>query len=431
MSSISFYKKYNGQNWIIRISLFNFKQNITTILVTQNISQMSLYNDIECFCPTFELSYLDLSLSLAKILDNNNLQLYVEIQQPPPNQLDPLWNKADLLNLNLLFNIDKVSTVFKQNNMIMYKFNATLNLQSLLLQNTNYATIKDLKDTANTKESPLVLINKLLTKINYPVDQIVNDTTQRINFISSQTMSVKDSIDYLLRRAVSPEDPPTYFVHNLKSGKAMLINNKKIEERLFNPVNDLNVYGARDSKPLNFDLLSQVTNITNHSFCAGILSERFLSKFHFRHFDQNTRKWSVTTFDYNKINSLFNSYMLNQNKEYSSVFAIKQKVDNAKMQYDFPVDNEQKMYLFLRELQLGTNSIQFDVAGIITRDAGQYVYLNCINESQMARYQGLWHIYSCKHIWSGVSYTNNIVGYRTFTWNPIWNPKLQNERTSL
>ena len=36
----------------------------------------------------------------------------------------------------------------------------------------------------------------------------------------------------------------------------MLINNKRLEERLYNPTNNLNVYGNVDSKSLNFDLLS-------------------------------------------------------------------------------------------------------------------------------------------------------------------------------
>ena len=82
------------------------------------------------------------------------------------------------------------------------------------------------------------------------------------------------------------------------------------------------------------------------------------------------------------------------------------------------------MYLFLRELQLGTNSIMFDTVGNITRDAGQYVNLTCANESQIPRYEGLWHVYSCEHKWSGKIYTNRLVCYRTFNKKPIFNPKL-------
>lgn len=422
-----FIKKYNGQSWTVQVNLLNIKRNINLTLTSQNINQMILYNDIECFSPTFELTYIDISQTLQKILDNNNLLIHVSMGQPPPNSKDPLWQKQNLLNLDLLFNVDKVQTLYKKNINTVYKFKATHYNKKFLLKNVNYATVKDLKDTANTKESPLAIINKILTKIDYPIDQILNDTTNRIDFICSQTMSVQDCIDHLLRKAVSINDPPTYFVHNIKSGKAMLINNKRLEERLYNPTNNLNVYGNVDSKSLNFDLLSQVSNLTNNSFNAGIMSERYLSKFHFRHFDQNTRRWSTVTFDYNIINNLFNSEILTDSN-YESIFTIKDKVDVNEMQYDFPNDNEQKMYLFLRQLQLGTNSINFNVAGNVTRDAGQYVVLSCSNEGQIPRYEGLWHIYSCKHKWSGTTYINEITCYRTFNKKPIWNSNNQTKK---
>lgn len=425
-----FYKIYNGQNWTIQVILFNVKLNTSITLITQHINQMILYNDIQCFTPKFELIYFDLGQSLTKILDNNNLLMRVNLIQPPPNFNDPVWEKQNVLNMSLLFNVDKVETLFKKNTNIMYKFSATHYNQTYLLKNINYATTKDLKDTSNTKKSPLVIINEILKKIKYSSDQIVNDSTQRIDFISSQTMNIRDCIDHLLRKAVSIYDPPTYFVHNLKTNKAMLINSKKLEDRLYNITNNLNVYGNADSKSLNFDLISQVSNLTNNSFNAGILSERYLSKFRFRSFDQNTRKWNVTKFDYNIINNLFNQEILS-NGIYESVFTDIKKVAKNDMMYDFPVHNEQKMYLFLRELQLGTNSICFDVVGNLTRDAGQYVNLTCANEAQIPRYEGLWHIYSCEHKWSGKIYTNQLVCYRTFNKKPIWNEKNQNKETGI
>ena len=100
------------------------------------------------------------------------------------------------------------------------------------------------------------------------------------------------------------------------------------------------------------------------------------------------------------------------------------------MEYDFPVHNDQKMYEFLRNLQLGTNSIVFDVVGNVTRDAGQYVNLTCANESQIPRYEGLWNVYSCRHIWSGKIYTNQLVCYRTWNKKPIWNQNNQNKQNT-
>lgn len=421
-------KRYDGQNWTIQIILMNRKKGINILLCAENINQLIIYNDIECYSPRLELKYLDLGLTLGKILDSNNLQMRVNIIQPPPNPNDPLYTKQNALTLNLLFNVEKVETLIKQNTNTMYQFFATHANQSLLLKNANYATLNDLKDTKETKESPLSIINKLLSKVKYPYDSFYNDSTQRINYITSQTMNVRDAIDQLLRKAVSLKDPPTYFVHNLKTGNAMLINNKKKEERLENPVNHLKVYGNPDSKPQNVDVISQATDITNHSFCTGKLAQRYLSTFTFRAFDQKARKWVKTFFNYYIVNRLFNGEVV-ATKEYEDIFPVKQSIDGNGMNYDFPCHNEQKMYLFLRELQLGTNSISFNVGGIVTRDAGQYVHLTCSNESQIPKYEGLWHIYSCEHKWSGVSYTNNIVCYRTFAKPAVKNEQNENKET--
>lgn len=421
--SSPFYKKYNGQEWFIKASIINLKRDLNVILTTQNINTLTIFNSIECFVPTLELTYQDLDQFLIKLLDSNDLILRLEIEQMPPSE-DEIWSKQKMLNLTTLFNVNKISVIDKKDDNFIYKITASHYNQTWLDKNINYATVKDAYNLSHSG-SPLIIINNILGLAGYPKnDCIVNDTQKRIDFISSQTMTVRDSIEQLLRKAVTIHDPPTYFVHNLKSGNAMLINNKTYEQRLANVANVFNVYGKGNEKNLIFNLLTEATNITNDSFTAGFNSQRYLSEFSFRHFDQNTRKWTKTVFNYDIINQLFNGWILKTtNGKYESIFTIPQKVKNNQMKFDFPNYNEQKMYTFLRELQLGINNISFDVAGNITRDAGQYVILNCANEDQMPRYEGLWNVYSCKHIWSGRTYTNHIVCYRTWDICPIWEIK--------
>ena len=397
------------------------KRGINVALITQNINEIKIYNDIQKMSPSLQFTYYDMGQNITKLLDNNDLLIRLNLFQPPPNTEDDYWKKENLLNLNLLFFVNKVTTVFKKFDNVMYKFEGLHYNYSALNRCLNFATKKDLRSSKNKKESPLQIITQILKDIDYPwKDAIVNDTQKRIDFISSQTMSVKDCIDYLLRMAISPHDPPTYFVHNLKTNSAMLINNKTYEERLENPTNIFIVPGTADSKDLQYDILTEVSNLTNNSFNAGILSQNYLSEFTFRQFDQNTRKWNQTKYNYKIIDDMFNKDILSKSDKYESIFTIQDKVDLNDIKYDFPVHNEQKMYLFLRELQLGTNSITFDVVGNLTRDAGQYCNLNCSNEAQISRYQGLWNIYSCEHRWSGKVYTNQLVCYRTFAMKPLW-----------
>lgn len=56
------------------------------------------------------------------------------------------------------------------------------------------------------------LLQILQIKFGYLFDTQYVDTSNRIDFISSQTMNAMDIIDYCLRMGVSEKDPPSYFL---------------------------------------------------------------------------------------------------------------------------------------------------------------------------------------------------------------------------
>lgn len=153
----------------------------------------------------------------------------------------------------------------------------------------------------------------------------------------------------------------------------------------------------------------------------GIKAEQFLGNYDYHNYNQNNRSWSITKYNYNIIDNIFNGYLLSKDKRYQSIFPIKQEVQRNNLFYNFPNFNQRKMYKYLRQLQLTTNSIKFMVLGNITRDAGQYVKLKCTDQQQLPLYEGLWHIYGCRHTWTGRIYHNELLCYRTFKYKPLWN----------
>ena len=64
-NSDQFAKIYNGQNWLIQIDIINFKRDIIATLITQNINQIILCNDIECYSPTLEVTYFDIGQNVS------------------------------------------------------------------------------------------------------------------------------------------------------------------------------------------------------------------------------------------------------------------------------------------------------------------------------------------------------------------------------
>lgn len=80
-----------------------------------------------------------------------------------------------------------------------------------------------------------------MAKIQFEFDSEYIDTSQRIDFISSQNMNAMDIIDYCLRMGVSEKDPPTYFLTRFSDNKSMLFNMKSQSQHLLNIVNKFNV----------------------------------------------------------------------------------------------------------------------------------------------------------------------------------------------
>lgn len=412
-------KMFNSHKWDIKFQLLNIKNDMNISLITQNLNSIIITNDIEIMCPSIQFVYFDLGQSITKIIDNNNLLLKIYMKQPPPNSEDPYWKEQKLLTLQALFYIFKIEIVKKMQSGIIYRFTAVHYNQTFLRKNINYATQKGNEDSIGIPQSPLKIIEKILTKIGYPHSTFYNDTEQRIHFISSQSMSIKDDIQYLLKLTPSKHDPPSYFMHSLRLNQAMLINSKILENRLINPCNDFVLVGNNPKQDMVIDLANQVTDLKMQNFEAGLDSERYLGNIDFHDYDHNKREWNITSYNYDIVNNLMNNQIIKSNNEYETVFINKKDIQRNDLWFNFPNFNQNHMYNFLRNLQLGTNQIRFRVLGNISRDCGQYVNITVSDKTQI-QFQGLWNIYECRHILKGKMYFNELLCYRTFTKRAIF-----------
>lgn len=70
-------------------------------------------------------------------------------------------------------------------------------------------------------------------------------------------------------------------------------------------------------------------------------------------------------------------------------------------------------YEYFRKLILNT-TFSFKVAGHLTRDAGQFVSINVVNNNQLSTLFGkLWQIFQITHVWESNVYINEIKCFRT------------------
>ena len=103
---------------------------------------------------------------------------------------------------------------------------------------------------SNNKEqgklSPYTIISNVMNFTDCLFNENWDQTSQRIDFITSQNMRVKDVITYCLEMGVSAKDPPSYFLTRLLADECLLYNmNADIQSQypwIYQPFNDALVF---------------------------------------------------------------------------------------------------------------------------------------------------------------------------------------------
>lgn len=141
-----------------------------------------------------------------------------------------------------------------------------------------------------------------------------------------------------------------------------------------------------------------------------------LSTHVFNDFDHNSRTWSQKIYTANNIIKVL-SNITGVDQEH--VFMSLDIMNKSDLNLNYSNFEHFKMYDVFRDLELGSNNLQFTTFGELSRDAGQFIYLNVKNQNLYSELFGLWNIYRCAHIWEGQTYTNDIVCYRTINQKSI------------
>lgn len=420
----SYITGYNGKICNVKLTLIHNDKNSSfnneIPLETKNINTIIIDNDIQSLSPKLTVIYTDPINLVAKILNMNDCLLSVVIS----------FEDDPSVELSAVFFINYSKIINRTINSIMYEF-VCIHKNNYYLQKTiNYATVKlsaGAKPSYEDKpESPLKIIKNILQSIDYSNSfgvLYVNDTTNQIHYINGQSMQVKDQINYLLKRTPSINDPPSYFVHNILDDKPLLINNKLYQDRLENlrPVKDgqkknfnsFKLYGY--SSPIMIGTTSninEVCELSDVSFNAGINSYIYFGNHNFYDFNQQNRTWKKTQYNWENINNLLNNN-IKDIQQLETILPNSQNIKQAKYEIDYPNFSHEKIYNNLRNVQIGMNCIKFKTIGHLTRDAGQYVLIDCSDDSEMKRFGGLWNIHTCRHLFKNDLYINEYICYRT------------------
>jgi hypothetical protein len=380
-------------------------------LITENIGNFVIYNSIESFAPTIVMRYLDSEFELSHILNNNKFYLHFSLQS---EQLDREGKNP--VNISDIFIINNVKIIYQRESGILYEFSGVQRNDLFLSLNVNVT-----HDKAELV-SPYDMITAALSKAELMFDPDYTNTDKRISFISPQSWSVKDIVNYCLEVAVTKKTPPSYFFTRLHDKTCMLWNQftkSKIAQNVWNRT--LKVVTKNISVDHNPNKNEIISDIQTNVALGGSDNLRLLSTRVFNHFNHDKREWTQTIYSNKDMIGLVELIKNNPKTQYKDVFLnideIGYKIFKNELRQDYPSWHEHKIYNILRNLEICSENIQFKVAGQLSRDCGQALLLSVTDESLKNKFDGIWVIYSCAHIFDGSSYYNEIVCYRTMNKN--------------
>lgn len=402
-------KLYNSQEWEVKCLYTNIKNDVYNEIDTDCINYIKIINSLETYVPTVVIRFIDKGYALLNNLNTNGT--YVRLLMVEPKQT---YNEEEItLDCSLIVNDIKIISINQQ--FATFEIYCTYVTDIELSKNIMYSNNKE-----QGKISPYTIIEDVVSQLNCEFDYNYVDTSQRIDFITSQNMTVKHIIDYCLEMGVSKKDPPTYFLTRILDNTCMLFNQYSTNDYILDICNDNLVFLTEGNGETNNDLGRYVDKLIGNMPNGGINNMKLLSTYKFNEFDHNKRKWSQIIYNGKMISSLLNN-INNNSGVITEITAPVNLQDYDHLVKSYPNFSQHNMYYTFRDLEVGTKNIQFFIFGNLSREAGQTIILKTQKEQLRPELNGIWTIYSCVHKWEDTMYTNDITCYRTITQKPIVN----------
>lgn len=403
--------QYNRETYdvTIEIARINNKDSTKIInesiytLVNDNISKITIINDLDKCYPVLEIEYDDISsLSVTNYPSDGYTLLNVKISHTTNDKI---------INIKHTFIVDDISLIFNNLQQTYYKITGSSIISTLLNSKIDYSTNKKLLSATK-------ICKDILTSVQYPLELNNEiDSSNKIQYITPVNYSVLENINYLLHYACNDNNGIYYLIYNLikEQGKITSINT------LFNNNNLTNLFNYNNfiipSKSGLNDQYTTIYDIKYNNFIKGSKTYEVAGKIKFNDFDYINRKWSQNIFNFNKINSCLPK--LPNNYNYRSIYKDKPNIVGGN-RFNTEQGNIYYPELFkkVNNLYKYYSDIQFNCFGNIGRDIGQIIQINAFDKMVNSKYGGFYMIGRIYHTFIKDNYTCNVTAMRTMEQKP-------------
>ncbi len=396
-------RQYQGVGFEIGLTFFSPHTQTYSQISEREIITIIIDNDLECFNPSVIITYKDINHVFMNSQELVGQYARLVIKQPTyidektvPKYFDfiVLITNSKIVDFNPKYSV--------------YELHCEHSIVNLLNRHINYATSKELSDI-----SPYQIITNVLNKVGFEVDEDkIAKTTQQIQFITSQDLTVKDIIQYCLAAGVSKNDKPAFFYFNNILNRPYVWNEDldMKDENRYDANRNLGIMTSDGGDIKSSDLMVRDVVHSNSNPTTMFIQDSGLDITW--NFDQTTRTWSQNIIIPNKIKENLSNVTKEEEDKAKSNFHVYSYNDYYIRHYH-PNYDFLNLYSKYRDLYLGTNSLEIMVRGSIIREVGQTVELCCNDDNAMPLLGGIWRMYKVMHIFQANTYTNSLVLFRT------------------
>ena len=403
--------QYNREAYDVDITIARIDLKDTTKIVessrytlyTDNISKITIINDLETCYPQLEIEYNDISsLSVTNYPSDGytliNLRLILNVNDK-------------IVNLEHPFIVDDISIMSNSIQNIYYKITASSITSVNLKSKCDYSTNKN--SLSATK-----ICKDILTQVKYPLDNIKDiDSNNKLNYITPVNYSTLQNIEYLMHYGSGDVTGIYYLIYNMikQTGRVASINQLFNQDSLSN-IQNYNTFILPSKGGLN-DQYTTIYNVKYNNFIKGSNTYDIASKTTFNEFDYINRKWSQNIFNFNRINSSLPK--LPNNYNYRSVYKDKPNiVGGNRFNSEHATVSYPELFKKLDKLYKYYSDIQFNCFGNLNRDIGQIIQINAFDSMVNSKYGGYYMIGRIYHTFVKDSYTCNVTAIRTMEQKP-------------
>ncbi len=406
-------KKYNSGLYDLTITIESLddegNSRIIKPIYNDNISTLTIGNDITTFSPMLTLIYIDMGNSVFTNFYSDG-RTYLKIKIIFNDQVYPV-------EIFHTFLVDKIIKETSGPRESKYRIEC-LSEQKVKLESYPVYSTQD-------EKSATEIVKDILLNVQFPIttastentptdDDLEKDSDIKMTYICPVNKNVIDNIYYLARYSCSPNIGSFILGYNIAENLGRIVSLKKLYQKDVSDIQNYNKFMFNSETNMNYAMILSIVDQTTNTEFGGLDMYKAADIAKLFSFNYKERKWLQTELNPDRIkkglpnpSSQLNEYIFKD---------IPEQVKNTGISFEAEYGNitgPAKICDRIEDIYKLNDMLEFTTFGVLKREVGDIIYIGDDHPYLGNRYNGNWLIGSIYHIFEGDAFISKIIAIRS------------------